>query len=104
MDDLNEKISQEKSYYQKMKKNTYRIGAIFILVGIGFGLVLSQGEGLAPVGGGIVLALYLAFGVSILVKNIGLSQEEKNAIRSLRIEHQVNEIYKKLNKTDTESS
>ncbi|MGY5149906.1 MAG: hypothetical protein ACW9W3_07565 [Candidatus Nitrosopumilus sp. bin_68KS] len=97
METLESKIIKEKKHYEHLRMKTQVFGILLIAVGIGFGIALSQGNGMAPVTGGIIAAIYIAVGANILTRYINIKHEEEKSIRDIRMEYKVDEILSKLN-------
>jgi len=95
MDDLQNKIEQEKTRFQKLKNKTYTLGSCLIALGIFLGVFLASGEGIAPVVSGLTAALYMGVGIAVIMKSTTVLQEQEKAIREIRIEHKLDLLLSK---------
>lgn len=86
MDDLEGTIKKEKEKYSSLKKKNQYLGWALVILGVVFGITLSQGGGIAPIAGGLTGALYIGMGVNLLTRSINLKHEEIKAIRDIRMD------------------
>lgn len=86
MDDLEGAIKKEKEEYSSLKKRTQYLGWALVILGVVFGITLSQGGGIAPIVGALTGALYIGMGVNLLTRSISLKHEEIKSIRDIHID------------------
>ena len=95
MDDLQNKIEQEKTHFKKLKNKTYVLGSCLIGLGFFLGLFLASGEGISPVAGGLTAALYMGVGIAVIMKSTTALHEQEKSIRDIRIEHKLDLLLSK---------
>lgn len=96
MENLEQKILEENSHYDKLKNKYYVLGSIFVIVGVIIGIIFSQIDSMNPIIAGLSIALYIGFGISVLMKSITVNHDRERAIREIKMDHKLDEITKKL--------
>ena len=92
MENLEEKIERENSQYDTLKNNYYILGGIFIIIGVIIGVIFSQIEEISPTITGLSIALYIGFGISLLMKSITVKQDRTRSIREIIMDDKLDKI------------
>jgi len=100
MESTEQKIIDENESYNKLKTKYYIFGSIFIGIGVFIGIIFSLNEHMNPTITGLSLALYLGFGISVLMKSISVKEDRKRSIREIKMENKLDEILSKINEKE----
>lgn len=100
MDNLEEKIANEESHYDSLKNKYYILGAIFVGIAIFLVVIFSQNDRIDPTITGLSVALYIGFGVSVLMRSITVSQDKERGIREIKIDDKLDRILTELNEKE----
>jgi len=101
MNELESKIEKKKERYKSLKKKTQIFGMGLIALGVGTGIALAQGEGIAPIAGTLTAALYIGMGITLLARNININNEEEKSIRDIHMDNKLDRILLKLENKET---